>query len=205
MDTWKDHWKLDIRGHEAFLALHRELREQMKLRWNRGVPFADELFDRWERAAFLGFGAGASVYDSSLVLGDVTVGEDTWVGPFTVLDGSGGLRIGHHCSISAGVQIYTHDTVKWALTGGKAPATLGPTVIGDRCYIGPLTIVAKHVTIGDCSVVGANSFVRSSIPPRSIAVGSPARVIGRVELMRDNEVHFLYDRKDARAETDAMD
>src|SRR2546423_10331063 len=115
LEAWKDAWKIETEGHRALLDLHRALRHEMKARWNRSVPFADELFDRWERAAFLGFGSGASIYDSSLVLGDVQVGEETWIGPFTVLDGRGGLTIGKYCSISAGVQLYSHDTVKWAL------------------------------------------------------------------------------------------
>ena len=50
----------------------------------------------------------------------VTVGAGTWIGPNTLLDGTGGLSIGASCSISAGVQIYTHDSVMWALSGGTA-------------------------------------------------------------------------------------
>jgi acetyltransferase-like isoleucine patch superfamily enzyme len=191
-EGWKDGWKLGTPGHEALWELHRRLRAEIKKRWHRWVPFADGLFDRWERAAFLGFGPGASIYDSSLVLGDVEVGEDTWVGPFTVLDGRGGLSIGHHCSISAGAQLYSHDTVKWALTGGKVPEVRQPTRVGDCCYIGPLSVVSRGVVIGEHCVIGAHSFVRDSVPAYSIAVGSPARVIGRVELVGDGDVRLVY-------------
>lgn len=81
-----------------WLARRREVTEK----FNRTLPFADYIVDRWEKARELGFGEGASIYDSSLVLGDVKVGHDTWIGPFfTVLDGSGsGLTIGSHCSMS---------------------------------------------------------------------------------------------------------
>ena len=72
----------------------------------------DYVSDRWEKARFLGFGENSSIYDSSLVFGDVQVGKNVWVGPYTVLDGSGGrLSIGDDCHICAGSQIYTHDTV----------------------------------------------------------------------------------------------
>lgn len=192
VETLRDAWKLDVPGHAALWELHNTLRQEIRRRWNRAVPFADELFDRWERAAFLGFGEGASIYDSSLVKGDVRVGENTWIGPFTVLDGEGGLAIGRNCSISAGVQIYTHDTVRWALTGGKAKQECAPVEIGDCCYIGPMSIVGKGVTIGKHSVVGANSFVKKEIPPFSIAVGSPARVVGRVELTDDGDARLVY-------------
>jgi acetyltransferase-like isoleucine patch superfamily enzyme len=134
--------------------------------------------DRWEKAKELGFGEGTSVYDSSLILGDVKVGCHTWIGPFTVLDGSGGLFIGSNCSISAGVQIYSHDTVERSLSGGNAPIELAATKIGSNCYIGPNVIIAKGVIIGDRVVVGANSLVLTDIPSDSKAFGTPCRVVG---------------------------
>lgn len=191
-EGFKDSWKLSIPGHEPLWALHEKLRDEVKARWKRSLPFADELFDRWERARYLGFGEGASVYDQSLVLGDVAVGDNTWIGPYTVLDGRGGLSIGSYCSISAGVQIYSHDTVKWALTGGRAAEERSPTRIGNCVYIAPMCIVAHGVSIGDHSVIGANSFVREDVPPFSIAVGTPARVVGRVTLVGDDDVRFDY-------------
>ncbi len=194
LENWKDIWKLHVPGHGPLWSLHQQLRKEVKNRWNRAVPFADELFDRWERAAFLGFGKGASIYDSSLVIGDVVVGEETWIGPFTVLDGRGGLRIGRFCSISSGTQLYSHDTVKWALTGGKAKEVRQPTQIGDCCYIGPMSVVSGGVTVGDHSVVGASSFVKENVPPFSIVAGIPARVIGHVELIGDADARLVYNR-----------
>lgn len=91
-----------------------ERRSELDRKFQRTLPFGDYVVDRWEKAQVLGFGRGTSIYDSALVLGDVQVGENTWIGPFTLLDGTGGLSIGSFCSISAGVQIYTHDTVDWA-------------------------------------------------------------------------------------------
>lgn len=145
--------------------------------FNRSLPIADVLFDRWERAKFLGFGEGTSIYDSSHVFGTVKIGKNTWIGPFTILDGSGNLTIGHNCSISASVQIYTHDTVQWAISGGTSPYEYAPTFIGNNCYIGPNTIISKGVTLGDGCIVGANSFINQSFPNRSKIAGSPAKKI----------------------------
>lgn len=157
------------------------LRLAKKRNFKRVLPIGDYLVDRWEKAAALGFGAGSSIYDSSLVFGDVKVGSNTWIGPFTILDGTGGLEIGDFCSISAGVQIYTHDTVNWSITGGKTGPERLPTKIGSRCYIGPNTVIAKGVTVGDGCVIGANSLVLKDIPSGKKAFGTPCRVIGEVD------------------------
>jgi acetyltransferase-like isoleucine patch superfamily enzyme len=162
----------------AYHAADAELRS----RWQRSLPLQDALVDRWQRAAKLGFGPGSSIYGSAMVLEPVSVAGNTWIGPNTLLDGSGGgIVIGEYCSIAAGVHIYTHDTVRWALSGGVAERTVGPVRVGDRCYIGPMSIVVAGVTIGRCSVIGANSVVLQTIPERTVVAGSPARVIGCVE------------------------
>ena len=159
-------------------ALWRSRRQEVDAQFKRTLPFGDYVVDRWEKARALGFGEGASIYDSALVIGAVSVGEQSWIGPGVVLDGSGGLSIGAFCSISAGVQVYSHDSVAWATSGGAAPLEHAATRIGDRCYIGPNTVVAKGVTIGDGCVIGAGSVVLSDLPPGSRAAGAPCRVIG---------------------------
>jgi acetyltransferase-like isoleucine patch superfamily enzyme len=157
-------------------------RREVASHWHRSLPFGDYVVDRWEKAHELGFGEGSSIYDSVLVLGEVKVGKRTWVGPFVVLDGSGGLSIGSNCSISAGTQVYSHDSVQWAVSGGSAPYEHAPTFIGDNCYIGPNTIVAKGVRIGNGCVIGANSLVLVDVPDGCIAFGSPCRVVERARV-----------------------
>lgn len=133
-------------------------------RTNRSLPFADFIVDQWQKARALGFGKGSSIYDNALVLGDVKVGKNTWIGHLNLLDGSGDLIIGDNCSISAGVQIYTHDTVAWAASGGMVLVDRAPVTIDSRCYIGPNAIISKGVTIGAGCVIGANSFVNADVP-----------------------------------------
>ncbi len=180
---------------EAVTSLYGTLRAQMRERWNRDLPFDELLFDRWERARSLGFGDGSSAYHLSYFYGDISIGEHVWIGPYTLIDGSGGgVTIGDYCVISAGVHVYTHDTVAWAVSGGRAPYVQAPVVIGDCCYLGAQVVVAKGVHIGAHSVIGAGSFVNRDIPPYTVAVGSPARSIGRVEVDERGNVTIRYRR-----------
>lgn len=159
-------------------ALQQHLQANVTKKFQRRVSFGDLISDRWENAKQYGFGEGSSCYDNVLILGDVKVGRNTWIGPGVILDGSGTLLIGNSCSISSGVQIYTHHTVKWATSGGTITPERKPTVIGSSVYIGPNSIVQMGVTIGDGSVIGAMSLVTRDIPAGMKAWGIPARVVG---------------------------
>ncbi len=167
-----------------FKKLTARLWQRKQNKYQRVLPLADYFVDRFAKARALGFGEGSSIYDNVLVLGDVSVGKNTWIGPNVVLDGSGGgLVIGANCSISAGVQIYTHDSVQWAVSGGSAPYETAPTHIGDNCYLAPNVVVQKGVTIGSGCVLGANSFVNQDIPDNAKAYGNPVKII----LMQQDE------------------
>jgi len=159
-------------------AAYRFLQARKRREFDRHVPFGDLVSERSEIAAAYGFGDGTTCYDNVIILGNVTVGRHTWIGPNVILDGRGGLAIGDFVSVSAGVQIYTHDSVAWSLSGGAKPMPTSPTTIGSRVYIGPNTVIQRGVVIGDGSVIGAMSYVDSSIPAGMKAWGVPARVIG---------------------------
>lgn len=173
-------------------ALLAELRAETRERWDRDLPIDELLGDRWERARSLGFGEGSSIYASSYVYGAVRVGRKVWIGPNTLLDGSGGLSIGDGCDISAGAQVYTHDTVRRVLSDGGSDVEHSPVSIGDHVHIGAGAVILRGVTIGDHSVVGAGSVVTRSIPPTTVAVGVPCRPIGTVRIAPDGGVSLTY-------------
>lgn len=152
-----------------------ELRYSMKENHNRHVSVQDLLSDRWETAKFYGFGEGASCYNNVLIIGDVKVGKNTWIGPNVILDGSGGLEIGDYVSISAGVHLYTHDTVDWSNSFGTKPTKMKATKIGSGVYLGPNSIIQMGSTIGDKAVVGAMSFVNKNIPDEGVWYGNALR------------------------------
>jgi acetyltransferase-like isoleucine patch superfamily enzyme len=162
----------------AIKHYYKNKRKVARQKFNRALSFGDYLVDRWEKSKFYGFGEGTSVYDNVLILGDVIVGANTWIGPNCILDGSGGgLIIGDNCSIAAGVHIYTHNTVKRATSGGREGIETAPVYIGSDVYIGPNAVVAMGSHIEDKCVIGALTFVNSiRIPEGSKAFGIPATI-----------------------------
>jgi acetyltransferase-like isoleucine patch superfamily enzyme len=112
------------------------------------------------------------------IVGEPEIGEDCWIGAFTVIDGSGGLTIGRGCDISAGAQIYTHSTVNRVLSEGSAEIDRSPTTIGDFVHVGAGAVILMGCTIADHCVIGAGAVLPqfTTVPPWSVVVGVPAVV-----------------------------
>ena len=90
------------------------------------------------------------------------------------------IKIGSNVLIGSGAIIadcdaHPIDPVERRKGGGGESA---PIEIGDDVFIGARAIILKGVKIGEGSVVGAGAVVAKDIPPFSIAVGNPARIIG---------------------------
>lgn len=184
--------------------LREALRDRSRSRHRRLNPFAEDLADWQERGRFwTGEEREITLYDSATLIGDVEIGRGTWVGPFCLLDGSGGLRIGAWCSIATGAQLLSHDTVRWALSGGRIGPERTPTSVGDRCFIGTHAVILRGSKIGDGCVVGAGAVVSGEVPASTIVAGVPARRIGRVVEVA-GEIKLQYDEPPSGAAADVM-
>jgi acetyltransferase-like isoleucine patch superfamily enzyme len=117
------------------------------------------------------------------IIGEPSIGEGTWIGAFTLIDGSGGLTIGHGCDVSSGVHIYTHSTARRCVSGRTfSEIERKPVTIGNRVFIGANAVINMGVTIGDEVVIGAGAVVTRDIPPRTVVAGVPARPVATVAL-----------------------
>jgi acetyltransferase-like isoleucine patch superfamily enzyme len=69
----------------------------------------------------------------------------------------------------------------------------GEVVIGNNVFIGVNSVILKNVKIGDNSVIGAGSVINKDIPPCSLVVGNPGRIIKTLEgpfpLLNDHKTH----------------
>jgi len=86
------------------------------------------------------------------------IGEGTWIGHFTVLDGSQGLTIGENCSIASGAHIYTHSTHERTARGGEK--LVGSVTLGDNVVVGANAVVLHGCTIHSNSIVKALELVK---------------------------------------------
>jgi len=84
------------------------------------------------------------------------------------------ISIGDNCTIAPNVRILAHDASTKHFLGYSK---IGSVKIGADCFIGDSTIIMPGVTIGESTVIGAGSVVTKSIPPRSVATGSPAHIL----------------------------
>lgn len=107
-------------------------------------------------------------------------------GPGLVL-GYGGMGVVVHGDAVLGANVHIDQQVT---IGGNATEH-GVPVIGDNVYIGAGARILGPVRIGDNMVIGANAVVIADIPPGSVAVGVPARVV-RTGIVLDQ---FLHHRK----------
>lgn len=111
--------------------------------------------------------------------GEFDLDEGSYIGNHGRLKSAPGetISIGENTAISHYVFMYTiNRRADQDLSKGKEEVS-GSIRIGDNCWIGAFVFITENVTIGDGTVVGANSVVTKSLPPHSICAGTPAKVI----------------------------
>lgn len=110
------------------------------------------------------------------------IGHDVQINDSCHIAAMESIKIGNNVLIASQVFITDHDH------GGISKAELmvapkdrslvtSPVVIEDNVWIGEKVVILKGVHIGEGAVIGAGAIVTHDIPPYSVAVGIPARVI----------------------------
>lgn len=109
----------------------------------------------------------------------ISIGSQTFIGPYTCISGPGSITIGENCLIAGQSGLYASNHCHG--DRNRAIRDQGLTTEGicieDDCWLGTGVKVLDGVTVGRGSVIGAGAIVNRDIPPYSIAVGVPAKVI----------------------------
>ena len=109
----------------------------------------------------------------------IIIDENAYIAPYVTISGTGNIKIGKncliapHCGIFANNHIFADPTIPIEEQG----ITRQGIVIEDECWLGHNVTVLDGVIIGKGSIIGAASVVNKNIPPFSITVGTPARII----------------------------
>lgn len=128
----------------------------------------------------------AYVHPQAVVTGNVIIGKDCYIGPCAVLRGDwGAIVLEDGCNVQENCTIHMFPGVTVLLKRGAHighGAVIHGATIGQNCLVGMNAVVMDRVSLGDESIVGALCFVKEGeqIPPRSLVVGNPARIIKQV-------------------------
>ena len=103
------------------------------------------------------------------------IGERTFINYGVSIAATSSIRIGPRCLLGSYVNVLDSDWHGIGDRRSRPPSR--PVSIEENVWLGNRVIVLPGVTIGHDAVVGAGAVVTADIPPRSLAVGNPARVV----------------------------
>jgi lipopolysaccharide O-acetyltransferase len=115
----------------------------------------------------------------------ISIGEDVQINDYVHIGAVGSITIGDNVLMASKIYISDHNHGSYDDLISDNPlskpiyrkAICKPVVIGNNVWLGESVCVLPGVTIGEGCVVGALSVVTKSIPPYSIVVGNPAKVV----------------------------
>jgi acetyltransferase-like isoleucine patch superfamily enzyme len=138
------------------------------------------------RSGHIRIGECTTIADGAVVQGNVSLGDHCSVQIYSILvgygtgdDPDGRILIGNYVRIASHVMMIGANHV---FADDKIPIHRQglchqPIVVEDDVWIGGGVVVLAGVTLGRGTVIGAGSVVTKNIPPMSVAVGNPARII----------------------------
>jgi len=165
------------------VAIHREfMRREAFVRW----PVHGNVLEAL-REGRLEIGAHAllepGVWITAPGKARVRIGQGTFLNMGVMVAAEQLVEIGDHCMLANGCFVtdssHRYDDPQKPITW-QGFESKGPTRIGDNCWLGANVVVTSGVSIGERSVVGANSVVTKDVEPFTIVAGAPAHVVRRL-------------------------
>jgi acetyltransferase-like isoleucine patch superfamily enzyme len=135
------------------------------------------------RGGLIQIKSGCRVCEGALLTpygGNIYLEEGVFIGPYCVIQSSSGttLRIGENTMIAGHTFIVpSNHGFSGHIPIIKQPVTSKGIVIANDVWIGGRVVILDGVEVGEGAVIGAGSVVTKNIPPFSIAVGNPAKVL----------------------------
>ncbi|HHJ49771.1 MAG TPA: transferase hexapeptide repeat family protein [Phaeodactylibacter sp.] len=128
----------------------------------------------------------AFIHPEATIIGDVVIGKDVYIGAGAVLRGDWGrISVADGCNIQDNCVVHVFPG-KGTTFEENAHIGHGAIVhgahVGKDVLVGMLAVILDEVVIGAGCIIGAGSVVKTAeqIPPRSLVVGNPARIVKEV-------------------------
>ena len=125
-------------------------------------------------------GQDSTIEDFSTInngVGNINIGDRTRIGISNVLIGP--VTVGNDVMFAQNVVLsgLNHSFEDVTLPPADQPVTTSAITVEDEVWIGANSIITAGVTVGKHSIIGSGSVVTKNVPPYSVTVGNPARVI----------------------------
>lgn len=172
---WRNGWAV-ARAHWYFRKA-TQLEKKVRV-WGRPAIHNSGTMIIHERARFV-----STIATLELVAnqgGTLEIGESAFINYGCSIAANQLVRIGAECNIGTYCIMMDNDFHRLEPERRKERPQSKPIILEDNVWLGARVIVLRGVTIGEGSVIGAGSIVAKNIPPRSLAVGMPARVIRKL-------------------------
>ncbi len=130
--------------------------------------------------------ASAFVHPQAVVTGNVVIGKDVYIGPGAAIRGDWGeIIIEDGCNVQENCTLHMFPGVTMRLQESAHighGAIIHGANIGKNCLVGMNSVIMDEAEISDECIIGALCFInaKSKIPPRSLVVGNPGKIIKEV-------------------------
>lgn len=132
---------------------------------------------------FAGFWIGerTKIVGPVFITGDLTVGEDCWIGCDLKVHGNGHVVIGKNCDLAPDISFLTGSHKIGSHERRAGEGFNSDITVGDGCWIGAGAGIMPGVQIGDGCIVAAHACVTENVPNDTLTGGVPSRVIRKLE------------------------
>lgn len=138
-------------------------------------------------------GEGSKIWINVQIRENTNIGKNTIVSKDVYIDE--GVTIGNNCKIQNSVSVYKGVTIQndvfvgpnACFTNDKVPRafndewSITPTLIENGASIGANATIVCGTTIGEYAMIAAGSVVTKDVPPYTLVMGNPARIVSKID------------------------
>ena len=162
--------------------------QKINHKFNLAEPESEEYYKLMHELFNNQIGEKSSVRNPCTVVepNKVKIGKNSIVMNNALMMASGGIEIGDYTMVAAHAKLISNDHDLY----DRRIITMLPIKIGNHVWVGAGATILKGVTVGDHAIIGGGSIVTKDVPPYSIVVGNPAKVVKYLDPEKFKGIEF---------------